>query len=170
MNWQPPPAHIAGDQTAEGWKNPAIFYEERGGILVVLVTTRAPRTSVLTSMAAAALGSKPSHTSTRSASPTLRSICTASVCVIPSKLWWFTSRILIPIFRRPSRAAAPEELTYNKWGESRSHLWKSEKIRECGDHQEDGMRGTAYKGNGEKRLRLHVRESAWSTEIYLRRG
>lgn len=108
--------------TAKGWKNPGIFCEERGGILVVLVTMRAPCTSVLTSMAAAALGSKPSHTSTSSASPTLRSICTASVWVIPSKLWWFTSRIRIPTFRRPSRAAAPEELTYNKWGESRYHL------------------------------------------------
>lgn len=65
----------------------------------------------LTSTAATFRGSKPSHTSMPRESPTARSTRTASVCVIPSRLWLFTSRIRMPTCSRPSLAAAPVELT-----------------------------------------------------------
>lgn len=66
----------------------------------------------LTSMAAALPGSKPSHTSMNRVSPTARSTRTASVWVMPSRLWLLTSKIRMPTSRRPSLAAAPLELTY----------------------------------------------------------
>ncbi|TNN60527.1 hypothetical protein EYF80_029250 [Liparis tanakae] len=44
-------------------------------------------------------------------SPTARRTRTASVCVIPSRLWLFTSRIRMPTCSRLSLAAAPLELT-----------------------------------------------------------
>lgn len=67
-----------------------------------------------TSMPGAFPGSKPSQTSMTNVSPVARKTLTASVWVMPSRLWLPTSRILIPTFRRPSRAAAPLELTYKQ--------------------------------------------------------
>lgn len=64
-----------------------------------------------TSMPATVRGSKPSHTSMTKVSPVARKTLTASVWVMPRRLWLLTSRILIPTFRRPSRAAAPLQLT-----------------------------------------------------------
>lgn len=61
--------------------------------------------------AGAALVSKPSQTSTVRVSPALRSSCTASACVRPSRLCWFTSSSRSPTCRRPSRPAAPAGLT-----------------------------------------------------------
>lgn len=65
----------------------------------------------LTSTEVTFCGSKPSHTSMLRESPTARSTRTASVCVMPSKLWLFTSRMRMPTCSRPSLAAAPTELT-----------------------------------------------------------
>ena len=70
----------------------------------------AERQGTLTS-GVAVLVSKPSQTSTVRVSPTLRSSCTASPCVRPSRLCWFTSSSRSPTRRRPSRPAAPVGLT-----------------------------------------------------------
>lgn len=68
----------------------------------------------LTSTAATLCGSKPSHTSMTRESPTARRTLTASVWVIPSRLWLFTSRMRMPTCSLPSLAAAPVELTWRK--------------------------------------------------------
>lgn len=65
----------------------------------------------LTSTPVIFCGSNPSHISMTRESPTARSTRTASVWVIPSRLWLFTSRIRIPTFSLLSLAAAPLELT-----------------------------------------------------------
>lgn len=77
-------------------------------------TALGPQGRQLTSRAALVLVSKPSQTSTVRVSPTLRSSCTASACVRPSRLCWFTSSSRSPTRSRPSRPAAPVGLTYRE--------------------------------------------------------
>lgn len=76
--------------------------------LVMIPTTCA---GTLTSEGGLVLVSKPSQTSTVRVLPALRSSCTASPCVSPSRLCWFTSSSRKPTRRRPSRPAAPVGLT-----------------------------------------------------------
>lgn len=78
--------------------------------------TRSGGAGALTSEGAGALASKPSQTSTDRQSPAPRSSCTASPCVRPSRLCWFTSSSRRPTRRRPSRPAAPAGLTCSNTG------------------------------------------------------